>query len=161
MLTPYKVAGSDGIHSNVHKILLGVGSVGMLLSTLKSYWLHLLTVHSIQVAFYSYLVLVFSSISSIQNEAHQRRPFPSTTCLSISPVVSRPSSPKSPFSDHASATKAGTQSRLLLLLPHTAPKRCSPSHLHPQSSHPYQCHLFPSSPALILPCLLSLGVLIA
>lgn len=36
LLTPYKVAGSDGIHSNVHKILLGVGSVGMLLHTLKS-----------------------------------------------------------------------------------------------------------------------------
>jgi hypothetical protein len=30
LLTPLKVEGGDGMHSNVHKILLGVGSVGML-----------------------------------------------------------------------------------------------------------------------------------
>lgn len=30
LLTLLKVEGGDGIHSNVHKILLGVGSVGML-----------------------------------------------------------------------------------------------------------------------------------
>jgi hypothetical protein len=30
LLTPLKVESGDGIHSNVHKILLGVGSVGML-----------------------------------------------------------------------------------------------------------------------------------
>jgi hypothetical protein len=47
LLTPLKIEGSDGMHSNVHKILLGVGSVGMFLFLSTSHIIILQTANSI------------------------------------------------------------------------------------------------------------------